>query len=127
MLDTDSVSYALRGQGAVGARLLEHRPSELSISSITLAELKYGATLKRSRRLHGLIDTFVASVQVLSFDEDAARQYGRLAADLHEAGTPIGQADTLIAAHALSVGSTLVTNNMRHFERIKGLRTETWA
>ena len=127
MLDTDSVSYALRGEGRVAERLLERRPSELSISSITLAELRYGADLKASRRLHGLIDRFVASVQVLAFDADAAKQFGAIAAKLRATGTPIGQLDTLIAAHAISTHSTLVTNNTRHFQRIAGLRTETWA
>ena len=57
MLDTDTVSFALRGQGRVAARLLEHRPSELCISSITLAELRYGAEARRSRKLHRLIST----------------------------------------------------------------------
>ena len=59
MLDTDTVSFALRGQGRVGTRLLEHRPSELCISSIALAELRFGAEARRSRRLHRLISTFV--------------------------------------------------------------------
>jgi tRNA(fMet)-specific endonuclease VapC len=66
MLDTDTVSFALRGQGRVAVRLLEHRPSQLCISSITLAELRFGAEARRSRKLHGLISTFVESVRVLS-------------------------------------------------------------
>src|SRR6266566_3043163 len=64
MLDTDTVSFALRGQGRVATRLLEHRPSELCISSITLAELRFGAEARRSRRLHRLISTFVETVEV---------------------------------------------------------------
>jgi tRNA(fMet)-specific endonuclease VapC len=127
MLDTDTVSFALRGQGAVGSRLLDHRPSEVSISSITLAELRYGADLRRSRRLHTLIDTFVASIAVAPFEDEAADRFGSVAAALRHAGTPIGSLDTLIAAHALALGATLVTNNTRHFERVPGLRTENWA
>ena len=61
MLDTDTVSFALRGQGRVGTRLLEHRPSELCISSIALAKLRFGAEARRSRRLHRLISKFVAA------------------------------------------------------------------
>jgi len=69
MLDTDTVSFALRGQGRVAARLLEHRPSELCISSITLAELRFGAETRRSRKLHRLISTFVESVEAIAFDQ----------------------------------------------------------
>ena len=65
MLDTDTVSWALRGQGDVPARLLAHRPSQLCISSITLAELRFGADAKGSRKPHSLIDTFVQSVAVM--------------------------------------------------------------
>jgi tRNA(fMet)-specific endonuclease VapC len=64
MLDTDTVSFALRGHGRVVARLLEHRPSELCISSITLAELRYGAAARRSRKLHRLISTFVEALSL---------------------------------------------------------------
>src|SRR5205814_4381424 len=69
MLDTDTVSFALRGQGQVAAQLLNHRPSEICISSVTLAELRYGADMRRSRKLHGLIDTFVESIIVRPFDQ----------------------------------------------------------
>ena len=68
MLDTDTVSFALRGQGRVAARLLEHRPSQLCISSITLAELRFGAEARRSRKLHRLISTFVEAVAVVPLD-----------------------------------------------------------
>jgi tRNA(fMet)-specific endonuclease VapC len=126
MLDTDTVSYALRGIGKVAARLLEHRPSELCVSSVTLAELRYGADLRRSRKLHGLIDDFVAGVQVEPFEAEAAARFGSVAARLTRSGTPIGEFDALIAAHALALGATLVSNNTRHFHRVTDLRTENW-
>jgi tRNA(fMet)-specific endonuclease VapC len=126
MLDTDTVSWALRGQGAVPARVLEHRPSQLCVSSITLAELRFGADAKGSRRLHGLIDTFFRSITVLPFDEAAADRFGPVASALARRGEPIGTFDTLIAAHALSCGLTLVTNNTKHFQRVVGLRTANW-
>ena len=69
LLDTDSVSYALRGEGQVGNRIRERKPSELAISAITVAELRYGADRKGSRKLHTLIDTFVTAVEVALFDE----------------------------------------------------------
>lgn len=127
MLDTDTVSFALRGQGRVAGRLLEHRPSELCISSITLAELRYGAEARRSRRLHRLISTFVEAIEAMSFDQSAASRFATVAATLARRGQPIGTFDTLIAAHALSLGLTFVTNNTRHFARVAGLATENWV
>ena len=127
MLDTDTVSWALRGQGGVATRLLEHRPSQLCISAITLAELRFGADAKGSRKLHGLIDTFVQSVAVMPFDEAAAGRFGLVAHALARKGQPIGTFDTLIAAHALSLGLTFVTNNARHFRRVGGLKTANWV
>lgn len=127
LLDTDSVSFALRGQGQVGARLQAQRPSDLCISAITLAELRYGADRKGSRKLHGLIDTFVASVEVVLFDEAAAAEFGRIGSILAERGTPIGDFDVLIAAHAVAFRCTLVTNNVRHFSKVPGLSVENWA
>jgi tRNA(fMet)-specific endonuclease VapC len=127
MLDTDIVSFALRGRGAVASRLMEHRPSEICISSITLAELRFGAEARRSRKLHRLIDTFVGSVTVIPFDQLAADRFAPVAAALARRGEPIGTFDTLMAAHALSRGLTFVTNNSKHFQRVAGLKTENWA
>lgn len=126
MLDTDTVSFALRGQGRVATRLLAHQPSEICMSSLTLAELRYGADLRRSRKLHRLIDTFADSVDVADFDRAAADRFGGLGALLSRRGVPIGTVDTLIAAHALALGLTLVTNNEKHFTRVPGLKIETW-
>lgn len=126
MLDADTVSYALRGEGRVATRLLEHQPSELCISSITLAELKFGAEAKRSRKLLRGIRGFVNDVAVVSFDESAAERFGALSAALVRGGQQIGAFDTLVAAHALSLGLTVVTNNTRHFGRVAGLKLENW-
>src|SRR5262249_54740796 len=67
MLDTDSVSFTLRGEGNVGTRILDHRPSELCVSSITVAELRYGASRRNSAKLHQLIDTFISNLAVMPF------------------------------------------------------------
>ncbi|HEX7479624.1 MAG TPA: type II toxin-antitoxin system VapC family toxin [Polyangiales bacterium] len=127
LLDTDSVSFALRGHGRVAQRILEHRPSELAISAITLAELKYGADRRSSRKLHHVIDVFTRNVAVLPFDEACAVRFGKLASELVARGTPIGDFDTLIAAHAMQLGATLVTNNTKHFSKVVGLKTENWT
>src|SRR3990172_5481424 len=121
MLDTDTVSFALRGHGQVAARLLSHRPSEVCISSITLGELRYGGGVRRSRTLHHLIDTFVESVAVASFDQNAADRFGIVAALLVRRSAPLGGFDALIGAHAGALGLVLVTHNLKHFQRIPGL------
>jgi tRNA(fMet)-specific endonuclease VapC len=126
MLDTDSVSFALRGQGSVGTQIVEHRPSELCVSSITVAELRYGAARRNSARLHELIDAFMTNVAVLPFDETCAAHFGELAAELSARGTPIGEFDVLIAAHAIAAEAILVTNNVKHFTRIRALKVENW-
>src|SRR2546422_2622778 len=107
MLDTDTVSFALRGQGRVATRLLEHRPSELCISAITLAELRFGAEAKRSQKLNRSIRSFIKDVAVIPFDEAAADRFALVAAALARRGEPIGALDTLMAAHALSRGLTV--------------------
>ncbi|HEY6081795.1 MAG TPA: PIN domain-containing protein [Polyangiaceae bacterium] len=126
MLDTDTVSFLLRGEGNAGANLTAHAPSQVCISAITLSELRFGADKRASKRLHKLIDTFTASVEVASFDVEAAAAFGRICSGLASAGKPIGVLDTLIAAHALSLDLTLVTNNTKHFSRVRGLKTRNW-
>ena len=126
MLDTDSVSYAIRGAGRVAERIVAHPPSELCISAITLAELRYGAERLHSHKLHRAIETFVRSVSVVAFDEECATTYGRIGAKLAAKGEIIGETDAMIAAHALTLGVTLVTNNERHFSRVPALRIVNW-
>jgi tRNA(fMet)-specific endonuclease VapC len=127
MLDADTVSYAIRGEGRVAAQLLEHRPSDLCLSSITLAELQFGAEAKRSRKLSRAVQTFIKDVEVVPFDRAASEKLALVAAALARKGKPIGTFDTLIAAHALSLGLTVVTNNTKHFSRAPGLTAESWV
>lgn len=126
MLDTDTVSFALRGEGNVGEKILEHRPSELCMSAITMAELRYGATRRNSTKLHRLIDVLSSSIAVVPFDEASAAHFGSLGNELAAVGTPIGEFDVLIAAHAVTLGLVLVTNNIKHFRRVKSLNVENW-
>ena len=127
MLDADTVSYALRGHGQVGARLLQHPPSEVCISAITLAELNFGAQAKRSPKIRNAIRRFTSDIAVVPFDEAAAERFGAVAAALAARGQPIGLYDTLVAAQALSLGLTVVTNNTRHFSRVPELVVENWV
>jgi tRNA(fMet)-specific endonuclease VapC len=126
MLDTDTVSFVLRGLGNVAEQLTAQAPSTVCMSAITLSELRFGAEKRHSKRLHELIDTFTSSVDVLPFDAAAATLFGRVAIALETKGTPIGTFDTLIAAHALSLNCTLVTHNSKHFKPVRGLKLQDW-
>jgi tRNA(fMet)-specific endonuclease VapC len=127
LIDTDTISYALRGQGGVAEQILTRKPSQLSVSSISVAELRYGADRKSSKRLHHLISAFLSPIEIVAFDNEAADTFGRVASLLAERGTPIGDFDVLIAAHAIALKRNLVTNNVRHFARVPGLKVENWT
>lgn len=126
LLDTDTISFALRGEGHVADQLRQRSPSEVCTSSVVAGELELGVARRGSRKLRRELDALYAGLEVLPYDLDAARRYGRLAAVLLDAGVPIGVEDTMVAAHALSRGLALVTHNRKHFERVKGLRVEDW-
>ena len=109
------------------ARLVKHE-GDLCISTIAAAELQFGAAKSVAQKKNrASLAEFLAPLEVLPFDEDAAASYGDLRAALEKSGKPIGPLDTLIAAHALSLDATLVTNNLREFQRVKGLRVESWT
>ena len=126
MLDTDTVSFALRGQGRVRSTIVFHDASELCVSAIAVAQLRFGADRRGSAKLHELINGFLRRIEVIPFDEGCASHFGRVAGELLRRGMPIGEFDALIAAHALALDLTLVTNNIKHFERVQGLRVENW-
>lgn len=126
LLDTDTISYALRGQGGVAERLLNASPEDVFVSSVSEAELWYGMEKRRSQKLAVLIKDFLHALTVLPFDRDAARRFGSLYAELERQGQPIGALDTMLAAVALTRSLILVTHNLRHFGRIDGLATEDW-
>jgi tRNA(fMet)-specific endonuclease VapC len=129
MLDTNICSYILKNHPvAVKQKFEELGPGNICISSIVLAELYYGA----ARHPKGIvirreIDDFASRLVIIPWDEIAADHYGAIRAFLEKAGTPVGAMDMLIAAHARSCGAALVTNNLREFERIKGLKVLNWA
>jgi tRNA(fMet)-specific endonuclease VapC len=126
MLDTDTVSFLWRGEGQVAERLVAHHPSALCVSAITIAKLRFGADRRKSRKLHAKIDTFVNMIEVVPFDEACSRRFGMIASAVARQGTPIGQLDVMIAATAIAIDATLVTNNARHFKRVRDLRVENW-
>ncbi len=129
MLDTNIIAYAKnRRPESVLRRLMACKPEDVCISSITLAELEFGTYNSSKPQQNRLaLMTFLASIAIMPFDEDAAREYGWIRADLTRKGTLIGANDLLIAAHAKALGLTLVTNNTREFERVEGLSIENWV
>ena len=127
MLDTNTCIYSINGNTAVRARFVAEYPSGISISTITEAELWYGIENSAAPEKNAeTLRAFLATVEILPFDTLAAAEYGRVRVKLKRAGTPIGDRDTLIAAHAKSLGLTLVTNNTREFKCVEGLPIEDW-
>lgn len=129
MLDTNICIYIIKRQpAAVLKRFLEYQIGDIGISSITLSELRYGVAKSTHREKNTkALDEFIIPLEVVSFDEAAAHVYGDIRAALEKAGTPIGAMDMLIAAHALSMGIPLVTNNTREFVRIPALNSIDWT
>jgi tRNA(fMet)-specific endonuclease VapC len=129
LLDTNICIYLIKKRPAnVLRRIQEYSFAEISISCITLSELEYGIH-KSSQPFRNRIALaeFLASFDILAFDDNAALVYGKIRWDLERYGQPIGGMDLLIAAHALSIQCTLVTNNEREFKRIPGLLVENWV
>ena len=127
MLDTNICIY-----------LINHRPpqvrqrfeaccvGEIGMSIVTATELAYGVSKSGSARNRAALETFLLPLEVAPLDEQVLWRYADLRADLERRGQPIGGFDTQIAAHALTLGATLVTNNTREFERVAGLKLENW-
>lgn len=127
MLDTESVRAALRGQGRVGANILERRPAECCVSSITVAELRFEAEQSGAANLGAIVDAFIGGVEELPFDEEGARQYAIVAGELARRGTVMAPFDLLVAAHAIAAEATLVTPKTEELARVLGLTVENWV
>ncbi len=129
LLDTNTVSYFVKGQyPLLRPRMTQAIDTqEAVISAITRAEIRYGQALMAANdKRHPRIDLLLEQLPVLPWTAEAADRYGGIRAMLKRQGTPIGEMDTQIAAHALAEGLTLVTHNTRHFENVPGLKLEDW-
>ncbi|AQQ71618.1 tRNA(fMet)-specific endonuclease VapC [Limihaloglobus sulfuriphilus] len=128
MLDTNiCIDMIRKPQSRALAHIQQYRPGDIAISAITLAELEFGVQKSSDPARNTLLLIKACSVlEILPFDNDAAAAYGIVRCQLESKGTPIGPFDTLIAAHAMSQELTLVTNNMKEFNRIKDLKVENW-
>ena len=129
MLDTNICIYAIKHKPEqVFIRLQEHDPIDICISSVTYAELVHGVEKSKAVEKNRVaLALLFANIEIMNFDSLAAESYGKIRADLEKAGTPIGPLDTMIAGHAKALGYTVVTNNIKEFERVKGLKLENWA
>ena len=127
LLDTNIISDLIRNPSGAAAQRIEQLGAKgICTSIVVAAELRYGCAKKGSPRLLEKVDAVLRTIPVVALDLPADTDYGRIRAELEAAGQPIGGNDLLIAAHALALGLTLVTNNTREFARIRGLKVENW-
>ncbi|WP_417657285.1 type II toxin-antitoxin system tRNA(fMet)-specific endonuclease VapC [Pseudidiomarina aestuarii] len=127
LLDTNICIYIMKNRPQYLAPIFAQHARELCISSITVMELEYGVAcsqqqVSNAEKLAG----FLSRLTILDFDSAAAEHAARIRAHLRQCGTPIGAYDALIAGHARSLGLTVVTNDVREFERVPGLMFENW-
>jgi tRNA(fMet)-specific endonuclease VapC len=127
LLDTNIVSDLMRHpHGKIFDRISELGEDDVCTSIVVAAELRYGATRKNSARLTSQLEAVLGALEILPLEAPVDAVYGAIRAGLERAGQPIGANDLLIAAHALALDLTLVTDNGREFSRIEGLRVENW-
>ncbi|HXU45087.1 MAG TPA: type II toxin-antitoxin system VapC family toxin [Thermoanaerobaculia bacterium] len=127
LLDSNVFVDIFSARPEVTRRFTALSPEAILLSSIVAAELRFGADKSAKRESNHLrLERLIAEVTPVDFDLAAAAEYGRIRADLERRGTPIGPNDLLIAAHALSLGAVLVTDNVDEFGRVKGLMIENW-
>ena len=129
LLDTNMCVYLISGKfEQVNQRFLSIPQDEIAISAIVAAELAYGVEYsQRVKENRKRLDVFFEGVPILDWSKHAIWHYAKLKSQLRKAGTPIGELDLQIAAHALALDAICVTNNTREFERIEGLRLENWV
>ena len=128
MLDTNICIYLIKHDPAqVKSRYEAHPIQNLCVSAVTVAEMEYGVAKSAQPGRNGVaLQAFLAPLTVFPFDAQAAKMYGGVRAALERTGKLIGPLDLMIAAHALSLGAAVVTNNVREFARVPGLAVENW-
>lgn len=126
MLDTDTCIYTIKRKPLEVRRMFNIHSGTICISTLTLGELVHGVEKSDNQRLNReVLEGFVGRLELVSYDEVAAYQFGQVRHELK--GQEIGPYDFMIAAHARSLGLTLITNNTREFSRVEGLRVENWV
>jgi tRNA(fMet)-specific endonuclease VapC len=128
LLDTNVVAFHVRSSSpALQARLRKIRAGSVALSIVTEMEVRYGLARNPGLRIAPLVEGFLAGITILPVDSTVAAVYAKVRAALEAKGRPIGPLDLMIAAHALAVRATLVTNNVREFRSVPGLAVEDWT
>jgi tRNA(fMet)-specific endonuclease VapC len=129
LLDTNICVYMIKNNPPEARKHFERFfPGEVGISSITVAKLRYGVEKSAAREKNAsALEAFLLPLEIISFDLNDALAYGNIRANLERLGTPIGSMDMLLAAQSIARDLTLITNNMKEFQRIPSLRCENWA
>ena len=129
LLDTNICIYMIKNKPLEVRKHFERFvPRDIAISSITVAELQYGVEKNAAREKNALaLEAFLLPLEIAPFDMDSALAYGKIRAEQESQGKPIGSMDMLIAAQAIAQGFTLITHNLKKFDRIPGLKCETWG
>ena len=128
MFDTDTISFFIKDNPKnIRLMVAKHGKDEFCISAITMAELYFGLKRNYSKQLDFWFHIILGKFKVIEFDDSSASIYGDIRALLEKSGEPLGNMDMLIAASALKAGAVLVSHNIRHFSKIKGLKVEDWC
>jgi tRNA(fMet)-specific endonuclease VapC len=127
MLDTDISSYIIKRRPATLVEKFEKHAEALNVSVMTAAELRFGAEKAGRPKLAELVEAYLERLAILDWTNEVTGHYARIRSELERSGKPIGNMDLLIASHAMSHGMTLVTNNIKHFSNVPGLKVEVWS
>ena len=129
LLDTNTCIYFLnRYSEKIISQFKRFSPSEINLPSITVAELFYGAEKSKAKKKNwAIVENFISTFEIVPFNEKSCEIYARIRASLEKFGVPIGPMDLLIASISLANNSILVSNNIKEFRQIKGLKLENWV
>jgi tRNA(fMet)-specific endonuclease VapC len=127
MLDTDISSYIIKRRPETLLESFEKHAESLSVSVMTAAELRFGAEKAGRPKLAELVEAYLERLAILDWTNEVSGHYARIRCELERFGRPIGNMDLLIASHAVSQRMILVTNNLKHFSNVPGLKVEVWS
>ena len=127
MLDTDISSYIIKRRPAALIEKFQKHGETLNVSVITAAELRFGAVKAARPKLAELVEAYLDRLAMLNWTNEVTSHYARIRSELEHSGKPIGNMDLLIASHAVSQRMIVVTNNLKHFSNVPGLKVEVWS
>ena len=127
MLDTDVSSYIIKRRPATLLEKFERHADTLCVSVMTAAELRFGAEKAGRPQLTEVVEAYLERLAILDWTNEGSSHYARIRSVLESSGKPIGNMDLLIASHAVAQRMTLVTNNLKHFSNVPGLKVEVWS